>query len=61
MTLTFELVTCFLFATHCLVMIIICAKLFINPTMHDKVMGGTQTGFTAAYAESLSVDCDLEC
>ena len=31
--------TWFLFATHPLIMMIICAKLFINPTMHDKVMG----------------------
>ena len=28
--------------------------------MHDKVMGQTQTGFTEAYAQSLSVDCDLD-
>ena len=27
-------------------MIIICAKLFSNPTMHNKVMGRTCTGFT---------------
>ena len=26
---------------HCLAMIIICAKLFLNPTMHNKVMGRT--------------------
>ena len=28
--------------------------------MHDEVMGRTQTGFTEAYAQSLSVDCDLD-
>ena len=38
--------TRFLFATYCLIMIIICAKLFSNPTMHDKVMGRAWTGFT---------------
>ena len=38
-TLTFDLATWFLFATYSLAMMIICAKLFINPTMHDKVMG----------------------
>ena len=31
--------------THRLIMIIICAKLFSNPTMHNKVMDRTQTGF----------------
>ena len=41
-------------------MIIICAKLFSNPTMHNKVMGPTRTGFTEVYAHSLSVDCDLD-
>ena len=59
-TLTFNLATCFLFATHCLIMMIICAKLFLNPTMHNKVMGRTQTGFTEVYAQSLSADCDLD-
>ena len=34
-------VTWSLFATHHLVMIIICAKLFLNPTTHNKVMGRT--------------------
>ena len=48
------------FATHRLVMMIICAKLFLNPTMHNKVMGGTRTGFTEVYAQSSSVDCDLD-
>ena len=45
-TLTFDLATLFLFATHRLVMMIIYAKLFSNPTMHDKVMGRTRTGVT---------------
>ena len=40
-------------------MIIIFAKLFLNPTMHNKVMGRTRTGFTQVYAQSLSADCDL--
>ena len=52
MTLTFDLATWFLFAIHRLVMMIICVKLFSNPTMHNKVMGmhnkvmgRTQTSF----------------
>ena len=40
-TLTFDLAIWFLLATHCLVMIIICAKLSSNPTMHNQVMGLT--------------------
>ena len=60
MTLPFNLATWFLFATHGLIMIIICAKLFSNPTVHNKVIGGTQTGFTEVYAKSLSADCDLD-
>ena len=31
----------FLFTTHCLVLLIICAKLFSNPTMHDNIMSQT--------------------
>ena len=58
--LTFNLATWFLFATHRLIIIIICAKLFSNPTMHNKVMGRTQTGFTEVYAKSLNADCDLD-
>ena len=58
--MTFDLVTWFLFATHRLVTIIICAKLFSNPTLHNKVMGRTRTGFTEVYAQSLSADCDLD-
>ena len=50
-TLTFNLVTWFLFVTNCLIMIIICAKLFSNPTLHNKVMGRTRTGFTEVYAQ----------
>ena len=49
-----------LFATHRLVKMIICAKLFWNPTVHNKVMGRTRTGFTEVYAQSLSADCDLD-
>ena len=59
-TLTFDLATWFLLATHRLVMMIICAKLFSNPTMHNTVMGQTQTGFTEVYAQSLSADSDLD-
>ena len=49
-----------LFVTHSLVMIIICAKLFIKAIIHDKVMGQTRTAFTEAYAQSLSADCDFD-
>ena len=28
--------------------------------MHNKVMGPTRTGTTEVYAQSLSVDCDLD-
>ena len=52
-TLTFNPGTWFLVVTHCLIMIIICAKLFSN-LMHNKVMGLTRTGFTEIYAQSLS-------
>ena len=58
--LTSDLATWFLFATQHLVMMIICAILLSNPTMHNKVMGRTGTGFDEVYAPSLSVDCDLD-
>ena len=60
MTLTFILATWFLFVTYCLIMVIIYAKLFLNPTMHNKVMGRTRAGFTEVYAQRLSADCDLD-
>ena len=41
-------------------MMIICANLFSNLTMHNKVMGRTRTGATEVYAQSLSVDRDLD-
>ena len=41
-------------------MMIICAKLFINPNMHRKAMGQTRTGFAEAYAQSLSAVSDLD-
>ena len=53
-TLTFNPGTWILVVTHCLIMIIICAKLFSNPTMHNKVMGPTRTGFTEINAQRLS-------
>ena len=59
-TLTFDLETWFLFMTHRLVMMIICAQLFSNPAMHNKVMGRTRTGSTEVYAQSLSADYDLD-
>ena len=59
-TSTFNLVTWFFFATHHHIMIIICAKLFSNPTMHNQVISRIGTGFTEVYAQSLSADCDLD-
>ena len=59
-TLTFDRVTCFLFATHGLVMMITCAKVCSNPIEHDKVMNQTRIGLIEAYAKSLSADCDLD-
>ena len=57
-TLTFNLATRFLFATHCLVMIFIGAKLFSNPT--NKVIGRIRTGSTEVYAQSLSANCHVD-
>ena len=34
--------------------------IFLSPSMHNKVMGRTQTGFTEVFAQSLSADCDLD-
>ena len=39
--LTFDLVTWFIHATHRLVVMIISAHEFSNPTMHDEVMDWT--------------------
>ena len=50
MTLTFYLATWFLFAPYYFVMITICARLFLNTTMHNNVMGWTRTGVTDVYA-----------
>ena len=55
-----DLTTWFLFLTHCFVMMIICTKLFSNPTMHDKVTVLTWRSFSEAYAQSLRVDWDLD-
>ena len=41
-------------------MMIICAKLYLNPTKYYEVMGRTQTGFTEVYTQSLSADFDLD-
>ena len=60
LTLTFDITTWFLFATHRLVMIIICTKLFTDPTMNDNVTGPTRTGFTKAFSQSLRASCDLD-
>ena len=45
---------------HYLVMMIVNTKSFSNPTLHNKVMGRTRTGFTIVNAQSLSADCDLD-
>ena len=45
---------------HWFVIMIICTKLFSNPTMHDKVMVLTWTSFIEAYAQSLNANCDLD-
>ena len=45
---------------HHLVMMIICAKLFINPTIHGKLMSRIVTGFIEAYAQSLRANCDFD-
>ena len=57
MILIFDLANWLLFATHLLVMMIF---IFISPTMHHKITSRAQTGFTETYAQSLSVDCDLD-
>ena len=36
------------------------ATLFSDPTNLDKVIGRTRIGFTVAYAQSLSANCDLD-
>ena len=42
-------------------MMIMCVNLFFqNPTMHDKSIGQTWTGFIEANAQSLGADCDLD-
>ena len=48
-TLTFDLVTWFLFATNRLVMMIICAKLFFNPIMYGKDMARTRFWNTQSH------------
>ena len=35
-------------------------QMILYPTMHDKVMGQTRTGFSETYAQSLRVNCDLD-
>ena len=59
-TVTFNLAIWFFFATHRLVIIIICAKSFLNLPMRNKVMGRTRTGFSEVYAQRLSANCDLD-
>ena len=58
-TVAFNLVTWFFFATYYPLIIITYAKLLSNPIMHDKVMNRTRTSFTEVYAHNLSANCDL--
>ena len=57
---TLDLATWFLFATYPLVMMIICAKLFINSTMHNKAMSQHKQVLLKDYAKSLRADCDRD-
>ena len=70
MTLTFDLETWFLFATDCLAMMIICAKLLLNPTMYGKAFDKVShlkllyklstfgiTGKTLNWIEAFLISC----
>ena len=59
MTLTFNLATWFLFATYCLIMIIICAIFFSIPPCITKLWVGHEQ-VSLVFAQSLSADFDLE-
>ena len=59
MTLNFELATRYLFATHPLVMIIICHIIY-KSQLRRPSYGHTEIGFTETYAQSLSADCDID-
>ena len=37
-----------------------CAKLFLNLTVHNKVMGRKRTGSTEVFAQGLCANCDLD-
>ena len=50
-TLVFDLATWFLFATHRLVIMIICAILFSNPFMYGLVMARTRFWNTHTHTE----------
>ena len=58
LTLTFNLMILFLQVTYCPVMIIIYAKLFLNPTMQEKTIRQSQICFTEAYAQGFTTNCD---
>ena len=59
--LELELVTLFLFVTHPLVMIIICAAtLFINPNIDDQVMGrGKQVSLKSMHKVQLQTVTEI--
>ena len=62
MWLEFDLHAWFLYTTHCLAMVNICAKLFQNPPMHDLVIAWTRNvdAFFWPTTLSLSLTFDLQ-
>ena len=58
--LDFNLTTWPLFAIHRLILIIICAKLFSNSTMHNTVIWVGHEQVSLIFAQSFSADCDLD-
>ena len=56
-TLTFDLATWFLFATHRLVMMIICTKLISNPIMYSYVMAGARFWNTQTHTQRVNSIC----
>ena len=58
MALTYNLATWFLFATHHLIMMIICAKLFANPIMYGKLWPGHDSGtHTHTHTQRVNSKC----
>ena len=59
MTLTFEPATWVLFATHCLVIVNICAKLFSKPPCTTKLWAWQDHAY-CCLCTKLSTNCDLD-